>query len=129
MGKSIFDRTLDTGHIKDELKPWTVLLNWRENNEIESDSSDGIAIRWECGGRGGSFVLLGNLSRPDEFAAVTDVSISREFKFDEQANTAAITNGFGDWKNLKDVEFADGEITGRSLSLWGKSRSKESSSA
>ena len=49
----------------------------------------------------------------DEFGAVSSVDISREFKFDEQANTAAITNGFGDWKTLKDVEFSDGEITGK----------------
>jgi len=27
----------------------------------------------------------------DEFGAVTNVDIAREFKFDEQANTAAIT--------------------------------------
>lgn len=60
----------------------------------------------------------------DEFGAVTDVSISREFKFDEQANTAAITNGFGDWKKLKDVEFSEGEIYGKqkgNLFTFGKS--------
>ena len=48
----------------------------------------------------------------DEFGAASDVDMNREFKFDEDANTASITNGFGDWKSLKDVEFTEGEITG-----------------
>jgi hypothetical protein len=66
----------------------------------------------------------GTYQAVDEFGAVSSPAISREFKFDEQANTAAITNGFGDWKKLKDVEFSEGEIYGKqtgNLYTWGKS--------
>ena len=55
----------------------------------------------------------GSAMSVDEFGAASDVDMSREFKFDEEANTAAITDGFGKWKSLKDVEFSEESITGK----------------
>ena len=55
----------------------------------------------------------------DELGAVSNMDMDREFKFDEDANTAAITNGSGKWKILKDVNFSEESITGKqSGNLW-----------